>query len=162
MANSLSTFVAGAYNVTAGQIQGLPGQCTPLITDVAQYTPTKLSQFISFLLSLQPSGAIFLAQVQSWLATSPYPEKVSELLLHALEHLVKAKDVAVPLLKNALERAIAVAQEFARQAVGFAKDHPVYCTLLVLGMMANLWGPLILDKLGFAVIGIREGESSST
>lgn len=57
-------------------------------------------------------------------------------------------------MKEAVERA-------AGEAVGFARDHPAYCTLLALGIIIVIGMPWIIEALGFTELGPLEGKWAS-
>ena len=60
-------------------------------------------------------------------------------------------------MKEALEKATEAAEKEAGRAAGFAKEHPLYCTVLALGILVWLGMPWVLTALGFAEEGIVEG-----
>jgi hypothetical protein len=53
-------------------------------------------------------------------------------------------------MKEAFEKAIS-------EAVGFAREHPAYCTLIALGILVALGLPWAIEALGFAELGPLEG-----
>ena len=56
-------------------------------------------------------------------------------------------------MKDAFEKATSA-------AVGFARDHPVYCTIIALGILVIL-APWVIEALGFGELGPIEGTCGS-
>lgn len=56
-------------------------------------------------------------------------------------------------MKDAFDKAV-------DKAVGFARDHPVWCAVIALGILVLLL-PWALEALGFAETGPIAGEDSS-
>ena len=56
-------------------------------------------------------------------------------------------------MKEAYDKACAAAAEIE----GFARDHPVFCTVVALGVLVIL-APYVLEALGFGALAPVEGE----
>lgn len=86
----------------------------------------------------------------SWTTT------LAQSILKKLEHTLSNVDPSKfgNLLKDAFERA-------TREAVDFAREHPVYCTIIALGILVMVM-PWVLQVLGFAEVGIVKGECIRT
>lgn len=74
-------------------------------------------------------------------------------LVPVVEAFIKGATKISQVLKEAVERAVL-------EAYDFAKEHPVYCTIIALGVLCLLW-PVVLDALGFGEAGIIEGKHES-
>ncbi|KAJ9296065.1 hypothetical protein DTO271G3_5640 [Paecilomyces variotii] len=74
---------------------------------------------------------------------------VSEALLSSLINVLKAGASMGTAVKEAFDKA-------TYEAMGFAREHPVYCAVIALGIMVILT-PWCLEALGFAELGPIEG-----
>lgn len=85
-----------------------------------------------------------------------HPSAWSDRLVHCiLERIERAIHDGVkmgPALKEAFDKAVAA-------ATGFACDHPVYATLIAIGILVLLL-PWVVEVLGFTELGPVEGRSS--
>ncbi|KAL6229541.1 hypothetical protein BDW75DRAFT_245628 [Aspergillus navahoensis] len=88
-------------------------------------------------------------ELNDQISTTSWTESIAKATLHGLENALKAGT------KMAKAAADAVAQA-KEAAVGFATEHPVYATLIALGVLAVLT-PWILEVLGFGELGPIEG-----
>lgn len=78
-----------------------------------------------------------------------WTQEIGKAILHGLVEAIKAGAEMAEPAKNAIERATAA-------AVGFAKEHPVYFTIIALGVMVIL-APWVIEALGFGELGPIEG-----
>ncbi|KAJ5757467.1 uncharacterized protein N7511_006161 [Penicillium nucicola] len=88
-------------------------------------------------------------QLREEICITSWSEAIAEALLHGLENAIKA----------GTEMAQAAADAAAKSrdaAIDFATDHPVYATLIALGILALLT-PWALEILGFGELGPIEG-----
>jgi hypothetical protein len=88
-------------------------------------------------------------QLSEVISTDGWSDAIAAALLHGLENAIKTG------AEMAQAAADAVAQS-KDAAISFAKDHPVYATLLALGVLALLT-PWALEILGFGELGPIEG-----
>ncbi|PSN69063.1 hypothetical protein BS50DRAFT_572248 [Corynespora cassiicola Philippines] len=85
-----------------------------------------------------------------------WTEKVAEWTLAKLEAALKETSKLKPPLKEACNRA----WEAAREIEGFVQEHPVFCTVIALGVLA-LMAPWAIEALGFGELGPIEGSFAS-
>jgi hypothetical protein len=83
-----------------------------------------------------------------------WSEYLAETILHLLEKVLKAGAPMGAAMRDAYEKSA----EAAGKLTTFAKDHPVLCTVVALGILWLL-APVVMSALGFTVEGIAEGES---
>lgn len=107
-----------------------------------------------FCLSIEPFLPLLLFRNKLTL----YPrlcrtERIAEWTLAKLEQVLNDVSKLGGALKEAYDKACDVVQTIE----GFAKDHPVLCTVIALGVLV-LIAPLVLEALGFAELGPVEGE----
>jgi hypothetical protein len=84
-------------------------------------------------------------------------EYLAEMVFKALEATVRAGRIMGPIIKDAYDRAV----EATKKIKEFAKENPVLCSIIAIGIIALLL-PWILEALGFAAEGIIEGWHDST
>lgn len=84
-------------------------------------------------------------QQRELISAESWSEAIATALLHGLESAIKT---GVQMAKASTD-ALAQAKD---AAIGFAEDHPVYATLIALGILAILM-PLTLEILGFGELG---------
>ncbi|KAL3459185.1 hypothetical protein BJX64DRAFT_265201 [Aspergillus heterothallicus] len=88
-------------------------------------------------------------QLNEQVSTSSWSEAIATALLHGLENAIKT---GAQMAKAATE----ALTEAKNAAVGFAEEHPVYATLIALGILTILM-PWALEILGFGELGPIEG-----
>ena len=82
-------------------------------------------------------------------ATESWSEAVATALLHGLENAIKTGVQMAKAASDALTQAEGA-------AIGFAKEHPAYATLITLGILAALM-PWVLEILGLGGLGPIDG-----
>ncbi|KAL4990810.1 hypothetical protein BDW68DRAFT_174547 [Aspergillus falconensis] len=88
-------------------------------------------------------------ELNDQISTTSWAEALAKATLRGLENAIKAGAK----MARAATDAVTQAKE---AAVGFATGHPVYATLIALGVLAVLT-PWILEVLGFGELGPIEG-----
>lgn len=100
--------------------------------------------------------------------TRKWIRTLARAIMHRLQKIVARLLVAVndhdmpkmgKTMHHAFQRALAEAQVTLKDWRHLPRDHPVWCTLVVLGMLVPL-APWALEALGFAEMGIVEGVHS--
>jgi len=81
-----------------------------------------------------------------------WKEKVAEWVLVKLELVLREAQKLSPPLKEAYDKAC----EAATSIEGFVQEHPVFCTVIALGVLV-LITPWIVELLGFGELGPIEG-----
>ncbi|KAJ5169657.1 uncharacterized protein N7500_002440 [Penicillium coprophilum] len=84
-------------------------------------------------------------EVSEELSTEGWSDAIAQAILRGLENAIKAGTDMARVASDA-------AAQSKNAAVGFATDHPVYATLIAMGILALLT-PLALEMLGFAESG---------
>lgn len=79
-----------------------------------------------------------------------WTENLAKNILGGIENGLKQGVLMGKAMKEASEKAITT-------AAGFAHDHPYFCALIAVGILAVLM-PWVLEALGFAELGPVEGE----
>lgn len=86
-----------------------------------------------------------------------WTENLGKAILSAVETAIREGAVMGQVMQDASNKAI-------HEAYDFAKDHPVYCTVIALDILAALTAPLtipwVLEAIGFGMEGPIEGEGN--
>lgn len=80
---------------------------------------------------------------------SGWYENLAAAVLNSLESIVRAGAPVAGAMTDAVGKATAA-------AIGFAKEHPVFCTIVALGVLVLLV-PWAIEALGFGELGPIEG-----
>jgi ElaB/YqjD/DUF883 family membrane-anchored ribosome-binding protein len=83
-----------------------------------------------------------------------WTEKVAEWTLAKLEQALKEASKLGPALKEAYDKAC----EAAKGIEGFIQEHPIFCTVIALGVLVII-APWAIEALGFGELGPIEGTS---
>ena len=84
-----------------------------------------------------------------------WSEYLAERILRALEAVLKAGAPIGEAMKHAYDKSV----EAVERMTTFAKDHPVLCTAIALGILM-IMVPVVITALGFTAGGVAEGELS--
>jgi hypothetical protein len=82
-----------------------------------------------------------------------WTENIAEAILYGLADALKKGTKTSQVLKEAYDNAVS-------GATGFPCDHPIFCTVIALGILVILM-PCVLEALGFAELWPVEGEIRS-
>jgi hypothetical protein len=106
---------------------------------------------LTIVFSAEKAGKDLESSLQDAVATCGWTENIAQAILNGL---VKALKTAAP-MGQALKEAVG---NVYNEAGDFANDHPVFVTVIALGILVLLV-PWALEALGFAELGIVEGKS---
>ncbi|KAF1962821.1 hypothetical protein CC80DRAFT_461167 [Byssothecium circinans] len=81
-----------------------------------------------------------------------WTERLVEWILVKLEQVLREAEKLSPYLREAYEKSC----EAATAIKGFVKDHPVFCTLVAIGVLVTI-APWMVEVLGFAEAGPVQG-----
>jgi ElaB/YqjD/DUF883 family membrane-anchored ribosome-binding protein len=108
---------------------------------------------VNVLMRTKLSGAALQMQLDSLVGTYGWTEKVATWILEKLSRLLEeGHEKLGPTVRDAYHKAV----EAATSIEGFVIEHPVFCTVVALGVLA-LISPWVLGALGFAELGPVEG-----
>lgn len=80
-----------------------------------------------------------------------WKENIAKAVLRGIEDALTQGAQVGTVMKEASEKAV-------QAAIGFARDHPYFCALIAIGVLAILM-PWALEALGFTELGPAEGRS---
>jgi hypothetical protein len=102
------------------------------------------------LFSADEGGKDLKKSVQDIVGERGWTENIAKAILGGIENGLKQGVQMGKAMKEASGKAIA-------EAADFAHDHPYFCALIAVGILAILM-PWVLEALGFAELGPVEGE----
>jgi hypothetical protein len=105
---------------------------------------------LTSLFDAEKKGRDLERRLQDVVSVNNWTESLGRALLVGLKNALKRGDQMGSIMKEAFDKAVA-------EATDFAKEHPVYCTLIALGILVLLV-PWAIEALGFAELGPVEGE----
>lgn len=129
--------------------------CLALESEVNNFANTceddRIAQEVMHVLErAEKPGESVHAQVSNIVHTTNWTESLAKCLLDKLVSAIKEGRIITGALKEAMSKA-------AEAATEFAKEHPVYATLIALGILVVLL-PWVIEALGFTEIGPAAGE----
>ncbi|KAF2829828.1 hypothetical protein CC86DRAFT_443925 [Ophiobolus disseminans] len=108
---------------------------------------------VSTLLTTSLRGPALQMHLDALVGTYGWRENLAKWILEKLSRALEwGHDDLGPAMRAAYERAT----EVALGVKGFVREHPVFCTVVALGVLA-LMAPWVLEVLGFVEMGIEEG-----
>jgi hypothetical protein len=116
----------------------------------APKTDQEVADNVLYLLfNASESNAGLRLDIQSAVSTSGWKESLAERILKGTQNALESGVPMGEAMAAAFKRSV-------QEAVGFVKEHPVYFTVIALGVLVVL-APWILEVLGFAELGPVEG-----
>lgn len=112
------------------------------------------SKIVESLYNSEKKGKQLKYMLRNSVDESSWSESLAEAILNAMDACVREARAMSPAVKEAFDRAT----EAAINVGNFATDHPVFCTVIALGILVILM-PWVIELLGFAAEGPIEGES---
>jgi hypothetical protein len=110
---------------------------------------------IAALLTTDLSGDALQMHLDSAVGTYGWTSNVAKWILEKLTGLLRdGHEKFGPALREAYEKATKI----ALSVEGFVVEHPVFCTIVALGVL-TLMIPWVLGALGFVEVGIEAGQS---
>src|SRR5271154_5209981 len=122
-----------------------PPPARPTTQDVA-------INILNALYDAEKPGELLKRRIEDIVEECGWTENLAAALLSQLENALKSKASMGQAMRDAFNRSMDA-------AVGFAHDHPVFCTLIALGIFVILL-PWVIEFLGFSELGPIEGISS--
>ena len=109
------------------------------------------NKVVATIVAAEKPGQELRAGIDQIVHPTSWTESLAHCVLEHLERILRDGSKMGPALKEAFDKAVHAAE-------GFARDHPVYTTLIALGVLAILL-PWVVEALGFAELGPVEGWS---
>lgn len=106
-------------------------------------------EVVNILRTAEKDGHDLKRKFDDAVGTTGWTEDIAIAILGALEQALNDTATVGQVMKEALEKA-------AHEAYEFAREHPVFCTVLALGVLVLL-APWVIEALGFGELGPIEG-----
>jgi hypothetical protein len=107
------------------------------------------SEFINALFSAEKKGHNLEKKLEDIVKETGWTENIATAILSSLEAALRNGMAMGQAMKEAVDKA-------TKAAVEFASDHPIFCTIIALGILALL-APWAIEALGFGELGPIEG-----
>lgn len=130
---------------TTAQLGEVDGGTTAKIGEICDDTAAQITGILNI---TEKSGDALQQYLNGTLETTDCDEGLAKNILEGLKAIVKAGHELSGALKAAYETVLWAIYE----VVDFVEEHPILCTVIVLGIMALLM-PWAIKALGFAVTG---------
>lgn len=115
-------------------------------------------EFIDELYSAEKNGRDLVRTLDSIIGEYGWVENIGVAILNGLERAIQSGVAMGPVMKEMFDKATDAAAAAADTAIGFAKDHPIYCTIIAIGILVLL-APYVLELIGFGELGPIEGKN---
>jgi hypothetical protein len=132
-------------------IECLTGPADEADTAGKRTTQELTTEVLNTLYKAEKKGRTLKQDLQDIVSDYGWTENLATAILNGLESALKAGAPMGQAMKEAFEKA-------TKEAADFAHDHPVFCTLIALGILAILV-PWAVVALGFGELGPVEGKS---
>jgi hypothetical protein len=141
-----------------GCITGRDNQAESLVNEKAdpnhtdedrRTAQTIATDVLNVLCTAEKNGRDLKRTLQDIVGEYGWTEKIATAILNGLEKILKNGASMAQAMKDAFQRATNAAEAFAR-------EHPVYCTVIALGILVIL-APWVIEALGFGELGPIEG-----
>ncbi|KAF9880648.1 hypothetical protein CkaCkLH20_01690 [Colletotrichum karsti] len=106
------------------------------------------SEFVDILRTAEKGGKDLERRLKNVVTANSWTESFAKLILSGVEGLVQHRDTIGQVVKEAMDKSADLAQEI----FGFAKEHPVFVTIIAIGILV-LIAPWVLEALGFGELG---------
>lgn len=117
------------------------------------------TEVIDALYSAEKNGRDLVKTLDNIVGEYGWVENIGVAVLNGLERAINSGVAMGPVMKEMFDKATDAAADAAKAANGFRKDHPVYCTIIAIGILVLL-APWALEAIGFGELGPIEGKNS--
>lgn len=111
---------------------------------------------VKTMLATEKNGEELKQKLRETIFAYSRTEELAKAVLKALEAAVRQERAMSPALAEVYHKACEVATDVG----GFIEDHPVFCTVIVLGILVLLM-PWVIEAIGFAAEGPVAGKYQS-
>ena len=132
-----------------------PNEKRALLSHDPRTTEEIAEQVVHAILHAEKGGRDLQKTLNNIVGTNGWTERVAEWTLAKLEQALKEASKLGTVLKEAYDKAC----DIAIGIEGFVQEHPVFCTVIALGVLV-LIAPWAIEALGFGELGPIEGTST--
>ncbi|KAK1997363.1 hypothetical protein LX36DRAFT_681807 [Colletotrichum falcatum] len=105
-------------------------------------------EFLDVLRTAEKGGEDLQRRLRNVVTASWWTEELAKHILQGVEALVRRRETIGQVVAEAVDKAVAAAQA----VFGFAADHPVFVTVVAIGVLVVV-APWVLEALGFGELG---------
>jgi hypothetical protein len=125
----------------------------PILTPQSlRTTEETASRVVQTLTQAEKSGKELEKALNDIVGECGWTEKLVEWVLIKLEQTLRSAEKLSPVLREAYNKSCVAAMAVE----GFVRDHPVFCTLIAIGVLVII-APWMIEVLGFGELGPIEG-----
>ncbi|KAK1589918.1 uncharacterized protein LY79DRAFT_517007 [Colletotrichum navitas] len=105
-------------------------------------------EFVDILRTAEKGGKDLERRLRNVVTANSWTEEIAKHILRGVEALVRHRDTIGQVVRGATDAAADAAERF----FDFAADHPVFVTLVAIGVLVAV-APWVLEALGFGELG---------
>ncbi|KAJ0327548.1 hypothetical protein COL5a_005930 [Colletotrichum fioriniae] len=112
------------------------------------------SEFIDILRTAEKGGKDFEHRLRNIVTVNSWTEELAKYILSGVEGLVRHRDTIGQVVRETVDKST----EAADSVFEFAKEHPVFVTIIAIGVLVIV-APWVVEALGFGELGPIAGKS---
>ncbi|KXH34227.1 hypothetical protein CSAL01_07093 [Colletotrichum salicis] len=106
------------------------------------------SEFIDILRTAEKGGKDLERRLRNIVAVNSWTEELAKYILSGVEGLVRHRDTIGQVVRETVDKST----EAAESVFEFAKEHPVFVTIIAIGVLVII-APWVVEALGFGELG---------
>ncbi|KZL74389.1 hypothetical protein CI238_04415 [Colletotrichum incanum] len=106
------------------------------------------SEFIDILRTAEKGAMDLERRLKNIVTVNSWTEELAKYILQGVEALVRHRDTIGQIVRGAMDKSTDAAESIFE----FAKDHPVFVTIIAIGILIII-APWVLEALGFGELG---------
>ncbi|WYZ41266.1 hypothetical protein EsH8_V_000161 [Colletotrichum jinshuiense] len=147
----------GFFDCLLGQVSQSQQQQQPAVTEkpvgVITRQPVRSAQdaageFLDILRTAEKGGKSLERRLRGIVTTTSWTEELAKYILSGVETLIQHRDTVGLVVREAMDKSTDAAQSIFE----FAKEHPVFVTVIAIGVLV-LIAPWVIEALGFGELG---------
>ncbi|KAK1977444.1 hypothetical protein LZ30DRAFT_601228 [Colletotrichum cereale] len=105
-------------------------------------------EFVDILRTAEKGGKDLARRLENVVTASSWTEEIAKYILQGVEGLVRHRDTIGQVVREATDKAA----DAAESIFDFARDHPVFVTVVAIGVLVVV-APWVIEALGFGELG---------
>ncbi|KAK1675163.1 hypothetical protein BDP55DRAFT_728951 [Colletotrichum godetiae] len=106
------------------------------------------SEFINILRTAEKGGKYLERRLRNIVTVNSWTEELAKYILSGVEGLVRHRDTIGQVVRETVDKSA----EAAESVFEFAKEHPVFMTIIAIGVLVII-APWVIEALGFGELG---------
>ncbi|GKT59992.1 hypothetical protein ColTof4_00133 [Colletotrichum tofieldiae] len=123
-------------------------QAGVIIDQPVQSAQDAASEFVDILRTAEKGGKNPERRLRNIVTANSWTEELAKYILQGVEALVRHRDTIGQVVREAMDKST----DAAESVFEFAKDHPVFVTIIAIGVLVII-APWVLEALGFGELG---------